>query len=113
MPNVMQTKTQRGVATIGYLIDTSAGRFTVQAFAAGLLSAFGHNPAIAISDYEGEMEFAPEAFEEAFVRVTVRTTAIEVLDEMKKDDLKKLEQEMYEKVLEVGASRLRCMRATE
>jgi len=64
-----------------YLIDTSAGRFTVQAFATGLLSAFGHNPTIVISDYEGKMEFAPEASEEAFVRVTVRTTAMEVLDD--------------------------------
>jgi polyisoprenoid-binding protein YceI len=99
---VMQTEADRGVATVRYLVDPAGSRFTVQAFATGLLSAFGHNPTIAIGDYDGVIQFASETFEHASVRVTLRTTAMEVLDEMKKDDLKKLEQEMYEKVLEVG-----------
>ncbi len=98
----MPTETQGRVGAVRYLIDTSAGRFTVQAFATGLLSAFGHNPTISISDYEGVIQSTSEAYQEASVRLTVRTNAMEVLDEMKKDDLKKLEQEMYEKVLDVG-----------
>lgn len=85
-----------------YLVDPSAGRFTVQAFATGLLSSFGHNPTIAMSDYEGQIQFALETYEHAHLRMTIRTSSLEVLDEMKKDDLKKLEQEMYEKVLEVN-----------
>ena len=56
-----------------YLIDTSASRFTVQAFATGLLSAFGHNPTIGIRDYDGEIQFDPDTYEKAHVRVTVRT----------------------------------------
>jgi polyisoprenoid-binding protein YceI len=86
---------------VKYFIDPSASRFTVQAFATGLLSAFGHNPTIGIRDYDGEIQFVPDTYEEAFVRVTVRTNTMEVLDEMKSDDRKKLEQAMYGQVLEV------------
>jgi polyisoprenoid-binding protein YceI len=73
----------------------------VQAFATGILSALGHNPRIGIRDYDGEIQFVPETYEKTTVRVTVRSSAMEVLDEMKKDDRIKLEQEMFEKVLDV------------
>jgi polyisoprenoid-binding protein YceI len=96
----MSAGTQKGIALVKFLIDTSASRFTVQAFATGFLSAFGHNPTIAIRDYQGEIQFDPEKLEGGLVRVTVRTSAMEVLTEMKSDDRKKLEQEMYGKVLE-------------
>ena len=59
----MQTGTQRGLAPVKFLIDTSASRFTVQAFATGMLSTFGHNPKIGIRDYEGEIKFVPETYE--------------------------------------------------
>ena len=98
----MPAGTQRGLAPVKFLIDAAASRFTVQAFATGLLSAFGHNPTIGIRDCDGEIQFASDGYQDAQVRVTVRTTGMEVLDEMKKDDRKKLEQEMNEKVLEVG-----------
>ncbi|MGA9180613.1 MAG: YceI family protein [Candidatus Acidiferrales bacterium] len=97
---VMQTGTQKGIAPVKYAMDTVASRFTVQAFATGMLSAFGHNPTIAIRDYDGEIEFVAESVENAAVRVTVRTSGMEVVDEMKSDDRKKLEQAMYEQVLE-------------
>src|ERR1700736_437905 len=87
----MQMGTQLGLATVRYVIDTSSSRFTVQAFATGMLSGFGHNPKIGIRDYEGEIQFVPETYDKAMVRVTVRTGAMEVLDEMKSDDRKKLE----------------------
>jgi polyisoprenoid-binding protein YceI len=96
------TGTQRGLATVLYVIDPAASRFTVQAFATGLLSAFGHNPTIGIRDYAGEIQFVPDTFEKAFVRLKVQTSAMDVLDEMKNDDRKKLEQEMYERVLDVN-----------
>jgi polyisoprenoid-binding protein YceI len=97
----MQTATQRGLAPVKFLIDKTVSRFTVQAFATGLLSSFGHNPTIEIRDWEGELQFVPETYEKAFVRVTVNTTRLDVLDEMKRDDRKKLEQTMYEQVLDV------------
>jgi polyisoprenoid-binding protein YceI len=97
----MQTGTQMAPATVRYVIDPTASRFVVQAFATGLFSAFGHNPKIGICDYEGEIQFVPETYESASVRMAVRTGAMEVLDEMKSDDRKKLEQTMYGEVLEV------------
>ena len=85
-----------------YVIDVTASRFTVQAFATGMLSAFGHNPTIGIRDYEAEIQFVPETFENARVHGKVQTSAMEVLDEMKRDDRQKLEQEMFDKVLDVN-----------
>lgn len=96
----MQTGTQVGLEPVKLLIDAAASRFTVQAFAAGLLSAFGHDPIIGIRDFEGEILFVPETYEKAFLRLTLRTTSLDVLGEMKNDDRKKIEQAMYTDVLE-------------
>jgi len=93
--------TQRGLVPSKFLIDPVASRFTVQAFATGIFSSFGHNPTIGMRDYDGEIQFVPETYENALVRLTVRTSAMEVLDEMKNDDRKKLEKEMYENVLDI------------
>src|ERR1700688_3390487 len=97
----MQAGTQRGLAPLRFKIDKAVSRFSVQAFATGLLSVFGHNPRIGIGAYEGEITFIPETYAQAFVRITVPTSAMEVQDEMKKDDRKKLEEEMYGNVLEI------------
>jgi polyisoprenoid-binding protein YceI len=85
---------------VKFALDTNASRFTVQAFATGMLSAFGHNPKIGIRDYDGDVQFAPDTYENAVVRVTVRTGSMDVQDEMSGEDRKKLEQTMYD-VLEV------------
>jgi polyisoprenoid-binding protein YceI len=98
----MQTGIQRGLAPVKFLFDPSASRFTVQAFATGLLSSLGHNPTIGMRDFDGEIQFVPESYEKALLRITLRTGAMEVLDEMKSDDRKKLEQLMYQEVLEVS-----------
>jgi polyisoprenoid-binding protein YceI len=97
----MQTGTQRVLTPVRYLFDTSGSRFTVQAFSTGLLSMLGHDPSIGIRDYEGEVQFTPETYEGAYVRVAVHTGAMEVLDEIKSGDRMKIEQLMYESVLDV------------
>lgn len=97
----MHTGTQTGMAHVTFTVDQVASRFTVQAFAAGLLSAFGHNPRIEIRDYDAEIHCVAGTFDQASVRVTIRTSNLEVLEEMKRDDRRKLEQEMYEGVLDV------------
>ena len=97
----MQTGTQRVLEPVKFIVDASGSRFTVQAFATGLLSAFGHNPTIGIRDFEGQVQFVPETYEGAFLRLTLRTNAMEVLDEMKIDDRRKMEQLMNESVLDV------------
>jgi polyisoprenoid-binding protein YceI len=97
----MQTGTQRVLTPVRYSVDTSASQFTVQAFATGLLSVLGHNPTIGIRDYEGQIEFTPETYEGASVRLAIHTGSMEILDEMKGDDRRKMEQLMYENVLDV------------
>jgi len=97
----METGTQKGTALVKFQIDRAVSRFTVQAFATGLLSSFGHSPRVAIRDYEVEIQCLPDTYEKAFVRVSVQTGEMEILDEMKRDDRARMEQEMYDKVLDV------------
>ena len=44
-----------------YRLDPAHSRFTVQAFAAGMLSFLGHNPTFAVRDFQGEVRFDPAA----------------------------------------------------
>ena len=43
-----------------YAIDPDMSRFTVRAFASGMLSALGHSPTLAVRDFTGKAEFSPE-----------------------------------------------------
>jgi hypothetical protein len=43
---------------VHYALDPRKGSFTVQAFATGLLSAFGHSPRFAIRNFDGKAQFA-------------------------------------------------------
>ena len=92
----------KGISTVRYVFDPTVSRFTVQAFATGLLSMFGHNPTIAIRDFDGGVEFIPGTYENAFVNMNVNTATFEVLDEMKHNDREKLQDEMFDKVLDVA-----------
>lgn len=96
----IETAVQRGLAPVNFTIDRAVSRFRVQAFATGLLSAFGHNPKIEIRGYDAQISSAPDTFDDASVRVTVQTLEMEVLDEMKASDRQKLEEEMHEKILD-------------
>lgn len=84
-----------------YTFDKGISRFTVQAFSTGLLSAFGHNPTIGIRDFKGEVQFTPETYDKALLRLTVDTATLELQDEMKKDDREKLIRLMFTEVLDV------------
>jgi polyisoprenoid-binding protein YceI len=97
----METATRRGLAGVIFVIDRSVSRFTVQAFATGLLSSLGHNPTIGIRDYEGVIQLTPETFANASVRMSLKTAGLDLLDEMKSSDRKQLEQAMYGQVLDV------------
>jgi len=92
---------QRGLAPLKFTIDPAASRFTVQAFVTGMLSAFGHSPTMSIRDFDGQLSFIPESFEKAQLRMTLKTTSLEVLDDMKNDDRRQLVQKMNAEVLEI------------
>lgn len=90
-----------GIAVGRYLLDKRASRFTVRAFASGMLSALGHNPTLAIRDFTGQASFDPNAPEQGSLRLEIRADSLEVTDDIKSKDRKEMESTMNEKVLEV------------
>ena len=53
-------------------------KFTVQAFASGLLAGFGHNPTIAIRDFTGEVQCTPGSLTNASVRLVINAQSLAV-----------------------------------
>ncbi len=85
---------------VRYSIDGSKSTFTVRAFATGLLSAFGHNPTIAIPDFEGQIFFNPEAVEQSTLRLVVHAASLKVTDDIREKDRAEINRTMQEQVLE-------------
>ncbi len=85
-----------------YRLVAGESRFTVQAFAEGLFSAFGHNPVIAIRDFEGEAECVPDTLEQGKVRMRIKSDSLAVGDDVKEKDRLEIERMMREQVLEVA-----------
>jgi polyisoprenoid-binding protein YceI len=87
-------------ATVRYLIDGRASRFTVQAFATGLLSSFAHSPTIAIPDFEGEVLVNLDALERSSLRITIRADSLTVTDDISGKDRDEIDRRMRTEVLE-------------
>jgi polyisoprenoid-binding protein YceI len=85
---------------VRYVLDPGVSRFTVRAFATGMLSAFGHSPTIAIRDFAGEAGFDPQHPETASLHVTIKATSLKVTDDVSDKDRREIEREMRENVLE-------------
>jgi len=81
-------------------LDKNASRFTVRAFASGMLSALGHSPTIAIRNFTGEAEYDPAAPAQASLRVEIRADSLEVTDDISGKDRREIESTMNENVLE-------------
>lgn len=91
-----------GHETVRYQIDGSRSRFTVKAFAGGLLSSLAHNPTIAIRDFTGEVAFAPDAIENSSLLMKVNADSLELTDQVSDKDRKEIERMMREEVLETN-----------
>jgi hypothetical protein len=72
-------------ATVHYSIDNAASKFTVQAFAGGILSAVGHNPIFEISDFSGEGTIADD-WEQASIEIIISSASLKVVSEMSAKD---------------------------
>lgn len=88
--------------TIRYTLDVKQSRFTVQAFAGGLLSAFGHNPIFAVRDFTGYAQFDPETLNNAALVITVKADSLEVIGDISAKDRREMETQMREEVLETS-----------
>jgi polyisoprenoid-binding protein YceI len=87
---------------VNYVLDAEASRFTVQAFASGLLSAVGHNPTIGVRDFSGNVRFSPEAVSSSVFRLNIKTTSLSVQDDISDKDRREIERLMEEQVLETS-----------
>ena len=87
---------------VRYKLTPDQSTFTVQAYAEGLFSAFGHDPVIAIRDFSGEAEFVPETFEVANLKLTVKAASLAVANDVKDKDRLEIERMMREEVLETS-----------
>jgi len=81
-------------------IIPTISQFTVQAFASGLLSAFGHSPTFAIRDFSGEVMFSPEEIDKSRIKITIKADSLTVTDAMKDKDRREIELTMNNEVLE-------------
>ena len=89
-------------ATVCYVLDPKVSRFTVRAFAAGVLSAFGHSPTIALRDFAGEIRLNPEHPESSSLHFTLNPASLRVADDISDRDRREMEREMQETVLETA-----------
>jgi polyisoprenoid-binding protein YceI len=85
-----------------YVIDPKAGRFTVQAFVSGVLSAMGHNPTIGIRKFSGAVDFNPEDLKGGGFKLSIQASSLSVQDDISDKDRREIERLMNEQVLEVA-----------
>ncbi len=83
-------------------IDPGRSRFTVKAFASGMLSSFGHDPAFSVRHLSGEIGFVPDEPERGSLRLVIRADSLEVTGDVNSKDQKEIERMMREDVLEVA-----------
>ena len=95
MAEAAETPTDR------YVIDGRSSRFTVQAFATGLLAKMGHNPTIGIRDLSGEMKFNPDKLEAGSFRLVIKAASLSVQDDISDKDLREIERLMKQEILEI------------
>ncbi len=65
-----------------------------------MLSAFGHNPTIAIPDFEGEVKWSSSTLEDASVRIVIKAGSLVVTGDISRKDRQEIEQRMHDEVLE-------------
>jgi polyisoprenoid-binding protein YceI len=85
-----------------FVIDGRSSRFTVRAFATGILSAMGHNPTIGIRDFSGEMSFDPEQLKAGAFRIAVKSSSLGVQDDISDKDRREIERLINQEVLETA-----------
>jgi polyisoprenoid-binding protein YceI len=86
-----------------YTVDARLSRFTVQAFAGGLLSAFAHSPRFAILGISSRIELDRANLGAAKLRMEIRADSLRLLDHVSDEDRAEIERVMREEALEALA----------
>jgi polyisoprenoid-binding protein YceI len=85
---------------VRYSMDASQSQFTVHAFASGLAAVVAHNPKFAIRDFKGEAQFTPDTLRDASLRMRIKTSSLELTDEVSEYDRGEIDRVMFQEVLE-------------
>ena len=85
---------------VRYILDAAASRFTVKAFAGGFLSAFAHNPTVAIREFTGEATVNAGQIESSSLRVSIAAASLQVVGDVPDKDRPEVERTMHDEVLE-------------
>lgn len=97
MTSPIRPETER---SIRFMIDAAASRFTVKAFAGGLLSALAHNPTIAVREFSGEARVDLAELERSSLVVTANADSLTVIGDVPDKDRAEVERAMHEDVLQ-------------
>jgi polyisoprenoid-binding protein YceI len=89
-------------ASVLYITDTRASQFTVQVFAGGLLSAFGHSPTISLRNFEGEVLVNSEDVSHSSLKITIQAESLSVRDDISDKDRREIERTMKQDILETA-----------
>ncbi len=87
---------------IRYRFDPSQSRFTVQAFAAGLLSALGHSPTFAVRDFSCRVRFEGDEVRGMVLELSIRAESLDLLDNVKDSDRREILERTRRNVLETS-----------
>jgi polyisoprenoid-binding protein YceI len=85
-----------------YVVDAARSRFQVKGTAAGMLSAFGHNPIVAIRQFSGEAWYRAQAPENSSLRLSIDAGSLEIANDVNDKDRREMDQVMQEEVLETA-----------
>jgi polyisoprenoid-binding protein YceI len=86
-----------------FRFDPGLSRFTVQAFASGLLSFLGHSPTFVVRDFAGDVSWDESPGRRLHLELTVRADSLELTDQVKPADRREIEATMRGDVLETRA----------
>jgi polyisoprenoid-binding protein YceI len=83
-----------------YRFDPAVSNITAQAFAAGLLSAFGHDPLIGTHGLSGEVRCDAETYANGSLKIEIDAQSLTVIGNVAEKDRSEVERVMHEDVLE-------------
>ncbi|HUK89682.1 MAG TPA: YceI family protein [Blastocatellia bacterium] len=90
------------VGAAGYRIDAGRSHFMVHVGVGGLLSGFAHNHNIAIRNFTGSVDFAPDNPRGSSLHMTIEANSLAVTDKVSDKDRQQIETNMRDEVLETS-----------
>ncbi|HWW82243.1 MAG TPA: YceI family protein [Vicinamibacterales bacterium] len=101
MADVHDEVAHAGNALEQYELEPRLSRFTIRAFAGGLLSAFAHNPTFVVRQFVGHVVFDPSNPSKSSVSVSLQAASLDLIDSVSESDRREIERILRENVLEI------------